>query len=48
VKEDFVSPLLTGQEDFELSGTVSKDCIDFSDHKNSGDRIRCQKQNEAL
>lgn len=29
VKEDHISPLLIGQEDLELSGAVSKDCIDF-------------------
>ena len=29
VKVNHISPLLSGQEDLELSGTVSKDCIDF-------------------
>jgi transposase len=29
VKEDHISPLLIGQEDLEMSGAVSKDCIDF-------------------
>jgi transposase len=29
VKIDHISPLLTGQEDLELSGAVSKECIDF-------------------
>jgi transposase len=29
VKENYISPLLSGQEDLELSGAVSKDCIDF-------------------
>ncbi len=29
VKEDHISPLLLGQEDLELSGAVSKECIDF-------------------
>jgi transposase len=33
VKEDFISPLLSGQEDLELSGAVSKDCIDFLSRK---------------
>jgi transposase len=32
-KEDHVTPLLSGQEDLELSGTVSKDCIDFLTRK---------------
>ena len=29
VKENHISPLLSGQEDLELSGAVSKECIDF-------------------
>jgi transposase len=29
VKEDYISPLLVGQEDLKLSGAISKDCIDF-------------------
>ena len=29
VKENHISPLLAGQEDLELSGTISKECIDF-------------------
>jgi transposase len=29
VKVNHISPLLSGQVDLELSGTVSKDCIDF-------------------
>jgi transposase len=29
VKENFVSPLLAGQNELELSGAVSKECIDF-------------------
>jgi transposase len=29
VREDHISPLLSGQDDLALSGTVSKDCIDF-------------------
>jgi transposase len=33
VKEDHITPLLSGQEDLELSGTVSKDCIDFLTRK---------------
>ena len=33
VKEDHISPLLAGQEDLELSGAVSKDCIDFLTRK---------------
>jgi transposase len=33
VREDHVSPLLTGQEDLELSGRVSKEAIDFLTRK---------------
>lgn len=33
VKEDYVAPLLTGQEDLALSGAVSKDCIDYLSRK---------------
>jgi len=33
IKEDHISPLLAGQEDLELSGAVSKDCIDFLTRK---------------
>jgi transposase len=33
VKEDHITPLLSGQEDLELSGAVSKDCIDFLTRK---------------
>ena len=29
VKEDFITPLLAGQNDLQMSGAVSKDCIDF-------------------
>jgi transposase len=29
VKVDYISPLLAGHDDLELSGAVSKDCIDF-------------------
>jgi len=32
-KTDYISPLLAGQEDLELSGGVSKDCIDFLTRK---------------
>lgn len=33
ITEDEVVPLLSGQEDLELSGRVSKDCIDFLTRK---------------
>lgn len=33
IKIDHISPLLAGQEDLELSGTASKDCIDFLSRK---------------
>ncbi len=33
VKEDHITPLLSGKEDLELSGAVSKDCIDFLTRK---------------
>lgn len=33
VREDHVAPLLAGQEDLALSGTVSKDCIDYFGRK---------------
>lgn len=33
VKVNHISPLLTGQVDLELSGAVSKDCIDFMSEK---------------
>lgn len=33
IKKDHISPLLAGQEDLELSGAVSKDCIDFLTRK---------------
>lgn len=33
VKQDYITPLLSGQEDLELSGVVSKDCIDFMTKK---------------
>ena len=33
VREDHISPLLAGQKDLELSGSVSKDAIDFLSRK---------------